>query len=59
MVMSLQGFGGGNLISGNLLFNTGRGANKDEGSFNSWCPYLATCCYFLPHAAPQLLLLLV
>ena len=32
-----DGFGGGNQISRNLVFNTGRGANKDEGSFNSWC----------------------
>jgi hypothetical protein len=27
---------GGNLITKNLLFNTGRAANKDEGSINTW-----------------------
>ena len=34
--------GGGNLITGNLLFNTGRAANKDEGSINTWdrAPYI-------------------
>jgi hypothetical protein len=39
-----DGFGGGNLISRNLLFNTGRGANKDEGSINTWdrAPYITT-----------------
>jgi hypothetical protein len=37
-----DGFGGGNLITGNLLFNTGRAANKDEGSINTWdrVPYI-------------------
>ena len=32
------------MITGNLLFNTGRAANKDEGSFNSWdrAPYITT-----------------
>ena len=39
-----DGFGGGNEISRNLVFNTGRGANKDEGAFNSWdrSPYITT-----------------
>ena len=32
-----DGFGGGNQVVGNLLFNTGRATNKDEGMFNSWC----------------------
>jgi hypothetical protein len=38
------GFRGGNYISGNLLFNTGRAAGKDEGSVNSWdrVPYITT-----------------
>jgi hypothetical protein len=31
-----DGFGGGTQISGNLIFNTGRGLNKDEGSINAW-----------------------
>jgi hypothetical protein len=39
-----DGFGGGNQIEGNLLFNTGRGQNKDEGSINAWdrSPYITT-----------------
>ena len=31
-----QSVGGGNMITGNLLFNTGRAENKDEGSINTW-----------------------
>ena len=32
------------MITGNLLFNTGRAANKDEGSINTWdrAPYITT-----------------
>ena len=31
-----DGFGGGNEVTGNLLFNTGRADNKDEGAVNTW-----------------------
>jgi hypothetical protein len=39
-----DGFGGGNVITKNLLFNTVRAANKDCGSFNCWdrSPYITT-----------------
>ena len=53
-----DGFGGGNQISRNLVFNTGRGANKDEGSFNSWCGGGAGIpCPSPPLALPVVLLL--
>ena len=54
LLVALQSRGrcaAGNLIAGNLVFNTGRGANKDEGSFNSWCAYILPSA--LPAACPE------
>ena len=44
MMPKKNAVGGGNMITGNLLFNTGRAANKDEGSINTWdrAPYITT-----------------
>jgi parallel beta-helix repeat protein len=45
-----DGFGGGNVLSGNLVFNTGRGSNKDEVR----CAFFRQAftleeCHWFPH----------
>lgn len=49
-----DGMGGGRKMLGNLLFNTGRGGNKDEGSINTWdrAPYITTLRNGTPSTIP-------